>query len=249
MVEKTIPGSFDDLSQEELVWWVMEGFRRTLIHYGYWFRQVEERLGAERSIEVEGEAGDLAWNIILRRLSSVLGFQVEDGVPRALKDMSREQLLGLLDAVCVNWLANDGVWFQAVEKRSGMDTAKLCNDACWSHFSPYEAFRIKQLLALPESPGLDGLKAALGFRMYARINRQSIVDVDGKSFIFRMEECRVQVARKRRGLPDYPCKSAGMIEYPYFASSIDSRIRTECVGCPPDEHPDEWFCAWKFILD
>ena len=62
------------------------------------------------------------------------------------------------------------------------------------------------------------------------------------------DECRVQAARKRKGLPDYPCKSAGMVEYPAFARTIDSRIRTECVGCPPDDHPAEWFCAWKFTL-
>jgi hypothetical protein len=40
-----------------------------------------------------------------------------------------------------------------------------------------------------------------------------------------------------------------MVEYPTFASTIDSRIVTECVGCPPDEHPDKWFCAWKFTLE
>ncbi|NTU48270.1 MAG: cytosolic protein, partial [Syntrophobacteraceae bacterium] len=101
---------------------------------------------------------------------------------------------------------------------------------------------------LSEFPGLDGLKTALGFRMYARINRQSIEDVSDKAFVFRMNDCRVQSARKRKGLPDYPCKSAGMVEYPFFATSIDSRIETECVGCPPDAHPDEWFCAWKFTL-
>lgn len=240
--------TFEDLSQPELVQWVMEGFRRTLIHYGCWFREVEYQIGIERACQVEAEAGDASWNIMVKRLASVFGFEVEDGVPATLKRMDKEALLKLLDAVSVNWLANDGVWFQAVEKRFGMDSAKRCNDTCWSRFSPYEALRIKQLLKLPPAAGLEGLKESLGFRMYARINKQSIVDVDANSFIFRMEECRVQVARKRRGLPDYPCKSAGMIEYPFFASAIDSRIVTDCVGCPPDAHPEEWFCAWKFTL-
>ena len=186
--------------------------------------------------------------IVMRRLASVLGFAEEDGIPLAVKNLDREGLLRLLDAISLNWLANDGVWFQAVEERFGMDGAKRCNDTCWSRFSPYEALRIKKLLGLPASPGLSGLKRALGFRMYARINKQSIIDVDERSFIFRMEECRVQVARKRRKLPDYPCKSAGLVEYPFFASAVDSRIVTECVGCPPDEHPEEWYCSWKFSL-
>ncbi len=237
------------LEKDLLIKWIMDGIRRTIVHYGCWFREVDYQLGIRKAAEIESSAGDLSWNIIIKRLSKVMGFEIEDGVPVALKNKSEEELLQILDAVCVNWLANDGVWFQAVENSFGMDYAKRCNDTCWTRFSPYEAYRIKKLLGLPELAGLDGLKQALGFRLYARINKQSIEEVDEKSFIFRMNECRVQVARKRKGLPDYPCKSAGLVEYPTFAEAIDPRIKTECIGCPPDEHPDDWWCAWKFSLE
>ena len=86
-------------------------------------------------------------------------------------------------------------------------------------------------------------------RVYARINRQSFEDDGPRAFIFRMDECRVQVARKRKGLDDYPCKSAGLVEYAYFARAFDARIKTECIGCPPDAHPDDWYCAWRFSLE
>jgi hypothetical protein len=209
---------------------------------------VEYQLGMKAATEVEAEAGEASWNIMIKRLSSIFGFAVEDGVPTVLKAMNKADLLNLVDAIGVNWLANDGVWFQAVEKRFGMDTAKRCNDTCWTRFSPYEALRIKELLGLPELPGLVGLKTALGFRMYSRVNKQSFHEIDDHSLIFRMDECRVQSARRRRGLPDYPCKSAGMVEYPFFAAAIDPRIETTCVGCPPDEHPEEWYCSWRFTL-
>lgn len=248
MAGVSLPQSMVDLSEEELIRWVMEGFRRIAVHYGCWFREVEYQLGMERAVEVESEAGDLAWGIMLKRLSTLFGFEVQDGVPAFLKRMKKSELLGLIDAVCLNWLASDGVWFQAVEKRMGMDAAKRCNDTCWSRFSPYEALRVKELLGLPKAPGLDGLKAALGFRMYSRINKQSIHDVDENSFVFRMDECRVQSARRRKGLPDYPCKSAGMVEYPFFAAAVDPRIQTTCVGCPPDEPSGDWCCAWRFTL-
>ncbi len=238
----------DELSQSELVQWVMEGFRRTLVHYGLWLSQVDYQLGTKNMVDVEAEAGDTSLAIMLKRLSKVLGFELEDGVPVALKNKSREELLTILDSVSVNWLANDGVWFQAVENSFGMNDAKRCNDTCWTRFSPYEAMRIKKLVGMPEHPGLEGLKTALQLRMYSRVNVQSIEEVDESTIIFRMNECRVQAARKRKGLPDYPCKTAGLVEYPYFATAIDSRIVTECIGCPPDEHPEDWWCAWKFTL-
>jgi len=241
--------SFEQLSKDELIRNILDAFRRTLVHYGLWHREVEHQLEQKNASEIEDEAGDMFWNIMLKRLADVLGVEIEDGILKALKEKSKEELLNLHKAASSNWLVNDGFWFQAVEKKFGMDYAKRCNDTAWTRFSPYEARRIKRLLNLSESPGLDGLKQALNFRLYAMINIQSFEDVDERSFIFRMNECRVQCARKRRGLADYPCKSGGLVEYTTFAETIDSRIKTECIACPPDEHPDDWFCAWKFTLE
>jgi hypothetical protein len=173
---------------------------------------------------------------------------MEDRLPKDLVEMKAENMDALIQTAAKNWLVTDGVWFQAIEFVQGMNDAKRCNDSCWAQFSPYEAFTIKKLLNLDDDCGLEGLKQALGFRMYSFINKQSIVDEGPKSFVFQMNDCRVQSARKRKNLDDYPCKSAGLVEYAYFASAVDKRITTECIGCPPDDHPDKWFCAWRFRL-
>ncbi len=235
--------------EEILVLLVMDAFRRIIAHHGFWFAETEHQLGLEKALEIEGEVWQASLRNQMQRLGKLLGFEVENGIPTALKKLPREALAELVEKIAVNWLANDGIWFQAVENKHGMFDAKRCNDTCWTRFSPYEAARIKQLLELPENGGIPALKQALSFRLYAVINEQTIEDVDDNCIIFRMNNCRVQAARKRKGLPDYPCKSAGMVEYPYFATAIDSRIKTECLGCPPDEHPPEWFCAWKFTLE
>ncbi|MBI9088018.1 MAG: cytosolic protein [Desulfobacterium sp.] len=239
----------EDADHGLLLKMVVDSFRRTLVHYGQWFAQVEHQLGTEKAMDVESGVWDATLKNQMGRLGKTLGFEVVDGVPAALTEMSREDLLGLLKTMGVNWLANDGIWFQAVEQRHGMNDAKRCNDTCWTRYSPYEAKRIKEVLDLPENGGIPALKKALKFRMYATLNRQSIEDIDENTIIFRMNECRVQVARKRKGLDDYPCKSVGLVEYPYFAAAIDPRITTECIGCPPDDHPEDWYCAWKFTLN
>ncbi|MBW2608598.1 MAG: cytosolic protein [Deltaproteobacteria bacterium] len=238
----------ENLSREDTARLVMDMFHRIIIHYALWFTEVRHQMGMEKALDTLKIASDRSIGIQMKRLSKVLGFQMKDGIPKPLLDMSKESLTELLDSVAVNWLANDGVWFQAVEFESGMNDAKRCNDSCWAHFSPFEAWSIKKYLALPQNPGLEGLKKALGFRLYARINTQSFIDEGPDSFIFQMNECRVQYARKSKGLDDYPCKSGGMVEHTYFARSIDPRIKTECIGCPPDEHPDEWYCAWRFKI-
>ena len=238
-----------DLDQEKKAHFIADMFNRIVVHYALWFTEVRHQMGMEKALEALETATQKGVHIQMKRLSKTLGFEIENGLPRALIHMNAETQSELMKAVAKNWLVNDGVWFQAVEFDRGMTDAKRCNDSCWAQFSPYEARAIKNFLELPENPGLDGLKKALNFRMYAMINKQSIVEETDESFVFQMNDCRVQSARKRKNLDDYPCKSGGMVEYNYFARAIDPRIKTECLGCPPDQHPDEWYCAWRFSLD
>ena len=227
---------------------VIDLIHRAIIHHGMWFSEVKEKYGREKAFEIFNKVYKKSYNTQVNRLAKVLGFDLKDNIPAPLFNLPKESLLSLKEKIAANWLANDGIWFQAIEFTEGMQEAKLCNDACWASFSPFEAWSIKQLLDLPDNSGLEGLKKALPFRLYAAINKQSIEDEAPNSIIFRMNDCRVQSARKRKGLDDYPCKSAGLVEYTAFAESIDSRIKTECIGCPPDDHPEEWYCAWRFSI-
>jgi len=238
----------EELDNENTVRFVLDMFHRIIIHYGLWFNEIKHQMGMEKALEALNSASERSYGIQLKRLSKVLGFEMKDDLPQPLLNMSKESLLELMDSVAVNWLANDGVWFQAVEFSSGMNDAKRCNESCWSQFSPFEAWSIKKFLNLPDKSGLEGLKKALNFRVYARINTQSIVEEGPDSFVFQMNECRVQSARKRKGLEDHPCKSAGLIEYTCFARAVDPEILTECIGCPPDDHSEEWYCAWRFKI-
>lgn len=64
-----------------------------------------------------------------------------------------------------------------------------------------------------------------------------------------MRDCRVQSARRRKGLPDFPCKPVGIVEYTVFARTIDPRLRTRCITCPPDPRVGELACSWEFTLE
>jgi hypothetical protein len=226
----------------------IDAVRRTIVHYGLWFAHAVEQFGIERALEMEREAGDRASRIIIDRLCETMGVAVEDGLPAPLARMEPDAAQALLRALAVNWLAVDGVWFQAVEQREGLAAAKTVNDTCWSVFSPLEASRVKALAGLEDDGGLAALAEALRHRLYASINEQEILFEDSGALVMRMRKCRVQTARQRKGLTDYPCKSGGVVEYTTFARTIDPRIVCDCIACPPDPHPEEWVCAWRFTL-
>ncbi len=167
-----------------------------------------------------------------------------------LENLSRETLESMLADFAKNWLAHDGLWFQAVEKQYGMNKAIELDTEAWTQFTVIEAKRIMALHNIVPNSGLDGLKKALGYRLYALLNIQEIRNETPKSFEFYMVDCRVQSARKRKGFPLFPCKSVGLEEYAGFARTIDPRIKTNVICCPPD--PDagrDFFCGWKFWIE
>jgi hypothetical protein len=166
-----------------------------------------------------------------------------------LKDLPGETLLGMLEDFAKNWLAHDGLWFQAVEKESGIKTAIRLDAEAWEKFTKIEAARIMARHNIPENGGLEALKKALGFRLYSILNEQTISDETAKSFIFKMVDCRVQSARKRKNMPPFPCKPVGIVEYSEFAKTVDPRIKTECIACPPDGQERDFYCGWRFYID
>ncbi len=162
--------------------------------------------------------------------------------------MSKKQLIDIIVDDAKNWLAHDGLWFQAVEKMHGMDQAIEADRAAWQKFTVIEARRIMARLGLEPGGGIPALIECLKHRFYARLNLQEVDEVTDKRVVFRMVDCRVQSARKRKGLPDFPCKSVGLVEYAEFARTVDPRIETRCIACPPDPHPDDYWCAWEFVV-
>jgi hypothetical protein len=239
--------SLQELSQTELARYTVDVLRRIVLHYGIWFNEVVHQLGPQEAIRVEEKVSASFLPVAINRVSKTFGFQTENGLPLWLVNMEKEKLINLIRAMSANWLTNDGLWFRAVEDSHGMYTSKRCNDTCWTRYSPVEASIIKSFLHLPDQSGLDGLEQALKFRLYANINEQAL-ERSGDELILRMMKCLVQKTRGSQGLPDYPCKSAGIAEFETFASTIDSRIITECMCCPPDKHPKEWVCAWRFYI-
>jgi hypothetical protein len=167
---------------------------------------------------------------------------------RDVKDLSKAEIIGFLGDAAKNWLTLDGLWFRAVESRYGIETAIDLDKEVWETYTVIEARRIMKRLGIESGGGIPALIQCLKFRLYVHINDQVVTEVSETRCVFRMKSCRVQEARKRQALFDFPCKPVGFIEYSLFAKTIDPRLKTRCLVCPPDPHPDDVWCAWEFTL-
>ncbi len=166
----------------------------------------------------------------------------------AISELSKEKLLELCQIYAKNWLAHDGCWFLSIEEKHGMEQAIDMDREAWRKFTVVEAKRLIAFLGLKPNSGIDGLKKALSFRLYATINEDKIVVEDEHTLKYYVKTCRVQEARRKKQLKDFPCKSVGIVEYSLFAKTIDERFETEVLSCPPDITHPEYYCMWKFTL-
>ncbi|MHA2306764.1 MAG: DUF6125 family protein [Candidatus Hodarchaeales archaeon] len=139
-------------------------------------------------------------------------------------------------------------FLQPAEKRHGLEEAIQIDKNSWIKFTVIEAKRIMKEFNISKGSGLDGLEKALQLRLYASINVQELNRDSRNSLILKMKTCRVQEARERKKLPHFPCKEVGIEEYTRFASTIDPRIKTYVIACPPDEDERDFHCGWKFTL-
>lgn len=58
-----------------------------------------------------------------------------------LNALTKDELIELIGIYSKNWLAMDGVWFQSVERKFGMDEAMFHDMQAWKRFTVIEARR------------------------------------------------------------------------------------------------------------
>ena len=133
-----------------------------------------------------------------------------------LLEMPKEMLVELLFMQMRNLWTVDGLYFLGIEEQFGSENASEIDRKVWEIMGKIEARRLKEILGVKgdDIPTIMETLRATSWSLDLE-DKQIIVKKDGG--MFRNMNCRVQLAREKIGLGEFPCR---MVRWGYLKNFV-----------------------------
>lgn len=165
-----------------------------------------------------------------------------------IENMEREELLQYVQSLLWQFRLCDAFWFLKTEEAFGQKAAETLNELVWAKVGELAGRDLAKRFG-PFEQDLGGFWKAYRLFPWSLMVDYEIVSSEPEEMVVAVPCCPAQEGRARHGLGEYVCKHMHLAEFEGFARAVAPNVRVECLFAPPDEHPKNCHCKWRFTME